>query len=98
MDMNAIATIMVAILIFLVVCTPIVLLTILIVRTNKPKMPQNKMKLEQLEQNDYQIADDVNKAFDNFASDLESVMKRLDEIEGKMDREENTVEGFNSKR
>jgi peptidoglycan hydrolase CwlO-like protein len=98
MDMNAIATIMVAILIFLVVCTPIVLLTILIVRTNKPKIPQNKMKLEQLEQNDYQIADDVNKAFDNFASDLESVMKRLDEIEGKMDREENTVEGFNSKR
>lgn len=98
MDMNAIATIMVAILIFLVVCTPIVLLTILIVRTNKPKMPQNKMKLEQLEQNDYQIADDVNKAFDNFASDLESVMKRLDEIEGKMDREENTIEGFNSKR
>jgi len=93
-----IATIMVAILIFLVVCTPIVLLTILIVRTNKPKIPQNKMKLEQLEQNDYQIADDVNKAFDNFASDLESVMKRLDEIEGKMDREENTVEGFNSKR
>lgn len=98
MDMNAIATIMVAILIFLVVCTPIVLLTILIVRTNKPKMPQNKMKLEQLEQNDYQIADDVNKAFDNFASDLESVMKRLDEIEGKLDREENTVEGFKSKR
>jgi peptidoglycan hydrolase CwlO-like protein len=98
MDMNMIATIMVAILIFLVVCTPIVLLTILIVRTNKPKIPQNKMKLEQLEQNDYQIADDVNKAFDNFASDLESVMKRLDEIEGKMDREENTVEGFNSKR
>ena len=64
MDMNMIATIMVAILIFLVVCTPIVLLTILIVRTNKPKIPQNKMKLEQLEQNDYQIADDVNKAFE----------------------------------
>ncbi len=98
MDMNMIATIMVAILIFLVVCTPIVLLSILVVRTNKPKIPQNKMKLEQLEQNDYQIADDVNKAFTDFASDLESISKRLDEIEGKLDREENTVEGFNSKR
>lgn len=98
MDMNMIATIMVAILIFLVVCTPIVLLSILVVRTNKPKTPQNKMKLEQLEQNDYQIADDVNKAFTDFAADLESLTKRLDEIESKLDREENTVEGFNSKR
>ena len=42
MDMNMIATIMVAILIFLVVCTPIVLLSVLVVRTNKPKIPQNK--------------------------------------------------------
>ena len=98
MDMNMIATIMVAILIFLVVCTPIVLLSVLVVRTNKPKIPQNKMKVEQLEQNDYQIADDVNKAFTDFAADLESLNKRLDEIETKLDREENTVEGFNSKR
>ena len=98
MDMNMIATIVVAFLLLLVICTPIVLLTILIVRTSKPKVPVNKVKLEQLEQNDYQIADDVNKAFTDFASDLESLNKRLDDIEEKLDRDENAIQGFKAKR
>ena len=92
------ATIIVALLLFLVICTPIVLLTILIVRTNKPKAPVNKVKLEQLEQNDYQIADDVNKAFSDFAADLEALNKRLDDIEEKLDRDDNTVQGFTKSR
>jgi peptidoglycan hydrolase CwlO-like protein len=98
MDMNMIATLIVAILIFLVICTPIVLLTILVVRTNKPKAPVNKVKLEQLEQNDYQIADDVNKAFTDFAADLEKLNTRLDGLEEKLDRDASEIKGFNSKR
>ena len=98
MDMNMMATIIVALLLFLIICTPIVLLTILIVRTNKPKVPVNKVKLEQLEQNDYQIADDVNKAFSDFAADLEALNKRLDDIEEKLDRDDNTVQGFTKSR
>ena len=93
-----IATLIVAILIFLVICTPIVLLTILVVRTNKPKAPVNKVKLEQLEQNDYQIADDVNKAFTDFAADLEKLNTRLDGLEEKLDRDASEIKGFNSKR
>ena len=92
--MNMIATLIVAFLLLLVICTPIVLLVVLIVRTNKTKTPQNKVKLEQLEQNDFQIADDVNKAFTDFAADLEALNKRLDTIEEKVDREENVVKGF----
>jgi peptidoglycan hydrolase CwlO-like protein len=98
MDMNMIATLIVAILIFLVICAPIVLLTILVVRTNKPKAPVNKVKLEQLEQNDYQIADDVNKAFTDFAADLEKLNTRLDGLEEKLDRDASEIKGFNSKR
>ena len=92
--MNMIATLIVAFLLLLVICTPIVLLVVLIVRTNKTKTPQNKVKLEQLEQNDFQIADDVNKAFTDFAADLEKLNTRLDGIEEKLDREENVVKGF----
>ena len=98
MDMNMIATLIVAILIFLVICTPIVLLTILVVRTNKPKAPVNKVKLEQLEQNDYQIADDVNKAFTDFAADLEKLNIRLDGLEEKLDGDASEIKGFNSRR
>jgi len=93
-----IATLIVAFLLLLVICTPIVLLAILIVRTNKPKAPVNKVKLEQLEQNDYQIADDVNKAFTDFAADLEKLNTRLDGLEEKLDRDASEIKGFNSKR
>lgn len=96
--MNMIATLIVAFLLLLVICTPIVLLAILIVRTNKPKAPVNKVKLEQLEQNDYQIADDVNKAFTDFAADLEKLNIRLDGLEEKLDRDASEIKGFNSKR
>lgn len=96
--MNMMATIIVALLLFLVICTPIVLLSILIVRTNKPKVPMNKVKLEQLEQNDFQIADDVNKAFSDFATDLEELNKRLDTIEEKVDRDDTTIKGFKKDR
>ena len=98
MDMNMMATIIVALLLFLVICTPIVLLTILIVRTNKPKAPVNKVKLEQLEQNDYQIADDVNKAFTDFAADLEKLNTRLDGLEEKLDRDASEIKGFKKDR
>ena len=96
--MNLIATLIVAFLILLVICTPIVLLVVLIVRTNKPKSPQNKVKLEELEKMDFQIADDVNKAFTDFAGDLEKLNLRLDGLEEKLDRDASEIKGFNSKR
>jgi len=96
--MNLIATLIVAFLILLVICTPIVLLVVLIVRTNKPKSPQNKVKLEELEKMDFQIADDVNKAFTDFAGDLEKLNLRLDGLEEKLDKDANEIKGFNSKR
>jgi hypothetical protein len=91
--------------VFSLLVAPIVMLTILLLRTRKPKQnPQQHVKLEELEQNDYTIVDDVNKAFgdvnnalNEIGSTLESFNERLEEIEQKMDREENTVKGFSDK-
>ena len=86
--------------IFTLLVAPIVMMIILLIRTNKPKPPssQQHIKLEQLEQNDYNIVDDVNKAFHDVSQSLTELQKRLDDIEDKFEREENTVKGFNSKR
>ena len=88
-----------ALFLFAIIVGPIVMMIILLIRTNKPKQnPNSSVKLEQLEQNDYNIVDDVNKAFHDVSQSLTELQKRLDEIEDKLEREENTVKGFNSKR
>lgn len=88
-----------ALFIFSILVAPIVMMTILLIRTNKPKSNQNAtVKLEQLEQNDYNIVDDVNKAFHDVSQSLNELNKRLDEIEDKLEREENTIKGFTGKR
>ena len=89
-----------ALFLFTIIVAPIVMMIILLIRTNKPKTPssQQHIKLEQLEQNDYNIVDDVNKAFHDVSQSLIELQKRLDDIEDKLEREENTVKGFNSKR
>jgi hypothetical protein len=87
-----------ALFIFSLLVAPIVMLTILLFRTWKPKNPNQSVKLEQLEQNDYNIVDDVNKAFHDVSQSIAELQEKMEEIEGKMDREENTVKGFNDKR
>ena len=102
---NGIFTTVVAMFIVLLICTPIVLLTILVIRTNKPKNPTPNIKLEQLEQNDYNIVDDVNKAFHDvnqalgeISENLNQFGKRLEDIEESLERENNTIKGFTQKR
>jgi len=94
----------VALFIVMIICTPIVLLTILIVRTSKPKVPVNGKKLEQLEENDFTIVDDVNKAFSDvnqalntLGKTLEEIDSRLEDIEEKIEKDERTVKGFSNK-
>jgi Flp pilus assembly protein TadB len=88
-----------ALFLFTIIVGPIVMMIILLIRTNKPKQtPNSSVKLEQLEQNDYNIVDDVNKAFHDVSQSLTELQKRLDDIEDKLERKENTVKGFNSKR
>jgi hypothetical protein len=93
----------IAIFIVMLICTPIVLLTILVIRTSKPKAPVNGKKLEQLEENDYTIVDDVNKGFEDVNTALNSINvslaefdKRLEDIETKLQKDERTVKGFAS--
>lgn len=87
-----------ALFIFSIIVAPIVMMIILLIRSNKPKNPTPNIKLEQLEQNDYNIVDDVNKAFHDVSQSIQELQAKIEEIEEKMDREEHTVKGFNSKR
>jgi len=87
-----------ALFIFSLLVAPIVMLSILLVRSRKPKNPNQSVKLEQLEQNDYNIVDDVNKAFHDVSQSIAELQEKMEEIEGKLDREENTVKRFNDKR
>jgi|SRR5210317_686627 peptidoglycan hydrolase CwlO-like protein len=85
--------------IFSLLVAPIVMLTILLIRSRKPKTnPQQHIKLEQLEENDYTIVEDVNKAFSDVSNSLQELQKKIEEIEERMEREDSTIKGFNSKR
>jgi ABC-type transporter Mla subunit MlaD len=93
----------VAIFIVLLIFAPIVMLTILIVRTSKPERPVNGGKLEELEENDYTIVDDVNKGFtdinsalNNINTSLDDFDKRLEDIETKLEKDGRTIKGFSS--
>lgn len=91
----------IGIFIVMLICAPLVLLTILVIRTSKPKAPINGKKLEQLEENDYTIVDDVNKGFFDVNTALNSINasldefdKRLEDIETKLEKDERTIKGF----
>ena len=91
----------IAIFIVMLICAPLVMLTILIIRTTKPKAPINEKKLEELEENDYTIVDDVNKGFfdvntslTNIKLSLDDFDKRLEDIETKLEKDERTIKGF----
>ena len=87
----SIFTTVIALFIFTVIVTPLILLTILIVRTSKKPPTINKERIDALEQNDNIIVEDINAA-------LTEVVTRLTELEDKMDRDEATVKGFGNKK
>ena len=87
-----------ALFVFSLLVAPIVMMSILLVRSRKPKNPNQSIKLEQLEQNDYNIVDDVNKAFHDVSQSIQELQAKLDEIEERLEREDSTIKGFNSKR
>jgi hypothetical protein len=89
--MISIFTTVIALFIFTVIVTPLILLTILIVRTSKKPPTINKERIDALEQNDSIIVEDINTA-------LTELVTRLTELEEKVDREEATVKGFGSKK
>jgi hypothetical protein len=101
--MTEVLNTIIGIFIVMLICAPLVLLTILVIRTSKTKAPVNGKKLEQLEENDYTIVDDVNKGFAdvnlvlaNINATLEDFDKRLEELEIKSEKESNTIKGFRS--
>lgn len=79
----------------LIIVTPIVLSTLLLLRSNTRKAePVGKVSLEhiaQLEQNDNIIVEDINDA-------LSEILTRLEAIEEHLEREDNTIKGFASKK
>ena len=87
----SIFTTVIALFIFTVIVTPLILLTILIIRTSKKPPTINKERIDALEQNDNIIVEDINTA-------LTEVVTRLTELEDKMDRDEATVKGFGNKK
>jgi hypothetical protein len=76
---------------FAIITTPLILLTILIVRTSKKPPTINKERIDALEQNDNIIVEDINAA-------LTELVNRLSELEEKIERDEATVKGFGGKK
>lgn len=89
--MIGIFEVLIGLFMFTLFVTPIILLTILVVRTSKKPPTINKDRIDALEQNDNIIVEDVNAA-------LVELMSKITELEEKIDREEATVKGFGSKK
>lgn len=87
---NILTTVAGVFIVFLLVA-PIVLLTILIVRTSKKPPIINKERIDALEQNDNIIVEDINSA-------LTEIVGRLTDLEEKIEREEQTIKGFGNKK
>ena len=84
-------TTVIALFAFTILITPLILLTILVVRTSKKPPLINKERIDALEQNDSIIVEDINAA-------LAEIVTRLTELEDKIDREDQTVKGFSGKK
>ena len=78
--------------IVMLLVAPIILLTILLIRTSKPKSnPQSAKRLDELAEIDAAIIEETNAA-------LTTVLEKIQEIEERLDREDSTVKGFGSKK
>ena len=89
--MMEVLTTVAGVFIVMLLIAPIILLTILIVRTSKKPPVINTDRIDALEQNDNIIVEDVNAA-------LTELLTRITELEEKIDREEATVKGFGNKK
>ena len=87
----SILTTIAGVFIVMLLVAPIILLSILVVRTSKKPPTINKDRIDALEQNDNIIVEDVNAA-------LVELMAKITELEEKIDREEATVKGFGNKK
>ena len=90
-NLTLIISVIIGILFTLFLTTPLVLLTILIVRTSKKPPTINKDRIDALEQNDNIIVEDINAA-------LTELVGRLSDLEEKIEREEQTIKGFGGKK
>ena len=84
-------TTVIALFAFTIIIIPLILLTILVIRTSKKPPLINKEHIDALEQNDSIIVEDINSA-------LSELVTRLTDLEEKIERDENTVKGFSSKK
>lgn len=83
---------LVALFIFALIITPIILLSILLIRTSKPKTnPQSAKRLDELAEIDAAIIEETNAA-------LATVLEKIQDIEERLDREDSTVKGFGNKK
>ena len=90
--MIGIFEVLTALFIFTLIITPIILLSILLIRTSKPKTnPQSAKRLDELAEIDAAIIEETNAA-------LTTVLEKIQEIEERLDREDSTVKGFGSKK
>ena len=83
-----------ALFIFAFVVSPTVMLSFLLLRVTKKQSDTPKVSIDQiaqLEQNDSIIVEDINEA-------LAAIASRLETIEERLEREEQTVKGFASKK
>lgn len=92
MNLEIVLSMVAALFIAALLISPIVLLTILIIRTNKPSVnPQNAKKLEELAEIDAVIIEETNTA-------LASILEKIQDIEERLDREDATVKGFGGRK
>ena len=91
MDFNLLVTNIAALFIVLLMVAPLVLLTILVIKTSKKPPTINKERIDALEQNDNIIVEDINAA-------LTELVNRITDLEEKIERDEQTVKGFGSKK
>lgn len=83
---------LVALFIFALIITPIILLSILLIRTSRPKTnPQSSKRLDELAEIDAAIIEETNAA-------LATVLEKIQDIEERLDREDSTVKGFGNKK
>lgn len=80
-----------ALFIFTIIVSPLILLTILIIRTSKKPPMIAKERIDALEHNDNIIVEDINTA-------LTELVSRITSLEEKLEREEQTVKGFGGKK
>jgi hypothetical protein len=89
--MIGIFEVLVGLFMFALIITPIILLSILIIRTSKKPPVINTDRIDALEQNDNIIVEDVNAA-------LTELLTRITDLEEKIEREEQTIKGFGGKK